>query len=113
MSQSNEPVAVFCYHDLIAIEVLKFCEEYRISVPDRVAIAGFDNLEITKQVTPQLTTVKYNITKMAETAVKLLTEAVEGKKEYGKYYIPPILAVRGSSGKQTESSKTGGIETII
>lgn len=110
---ATEPVAVFCYHDLIATQVLKFCEEYGLDVPGRVAIAGFDNLEITKQVTPQLTTVKYNVNKMAETAVKMLIETMKGKKESGKYYIPPILAVRGSSGKDYEKPKTAGIETII
>lgn len=111
---NQQPIAVFCYHDLIAIEVLKFCEQQGMEVPEQVAIAGFDNLDITKQVSPQLTTVKYNITKMAETAVKMLTQKIEtGKTEYGKYYVPPILAVRGSSGKEYEKSGSANIETII
>ena len=114
VADKNEPVAVFCFHDLIAIEVLRFCEEQGVKIPDRVAIAGFDNLEITKQVSPQLTTVKYNVSKMAESAVKILVEKIESDtKDFGRFYVEPILTVRGSSGKQTEKSRTAGIETII
>ena len=109
----EKPVAVFCYHDLIAIEVLKFCEENGFAVPERVAIAGFDNLEITKQVTPQLTTVKYNIRKMAETAVKALAGKIDGDREYGRFFVPPILAVRGSSGKSPEKTRAAEIEVFI
>jgi len=98
---SGNKTAVFCYHDLIAIEVLRICAAKGISVPEKVAVAGFDNLEISRQFSPTLTTVNYHVSKMAQKAVEILVEKIENNSEkYGRYYITPVLMVRESTKKE-------------
>lgn len=39
----EKPVAVFCAHDLVALNLVKICRELGISVPGEIAILGVDN----------------------------------------------------------------------
>lgn len=68
------PRAVFAYNDLLAIGALRYCQEHGISVPDEVAIAGFDNLPESHVTSPPMTTVGYPVESMARLAVQCLIE---------------------------------------
>lgn len=70
------PNAIICASDLIAIGVMRFALEKKIRIPEDVAIAGYDNIELSRLVTPSLTTVKEPIKQMAETAVNLLIKKI-------------------------------------
>lgn len=50
------PDAIFCYNDLLAIGVLSGLRQRGLRVPDDIALAGFDGLEVTAHVDPPLTT---------------------------------------------------------
>jgi|LSQX01.3.fsa_nt_gb LacI family transcriptional regulator len=105
----KQPTAIFCFHDLLAVRVLKLCHELKIAVPERVAIAGFDNLPITLNTSPSLTTVSYRTDEMAQTAVRLLIDQIKtGKESNTNYYIEPSLIIRGS----TSNVKNKKQETI-
>lgn len=74
MSKRCRPRAVFAFHDLLAIGALQYCQSHGISVPDEVAIAGFDNLPQSQVTSPALTTVSYPIESIARLAVQCVTE---------------------------------------
>ena len=95
-----KPVAIFCFHDLIATMVLQACQKLKLPCPKAVAVAGFDNLPISAMTTPPLTTVGYRISDMAETAVRLIIRQIEtGKDQDTNYYLEPSLVIRESSSK--------------
>lgn len=50
--------AVFCSADAIAAGALFECQRRGLAVPERVAIGGFDDLDIAGQVVPALTTIR-------------------------------------------------------
>ena len=50
--------AVFCSADAIAVGALFECKRRNFAVPERIAIAGFDDLAIAGQVVPSLTTLR-------------------------------------------------------
>lgn len=54
------PEFIYCANDELAVGVLKALNEVGISVPNDVAIAGFDGIQLTDFVTPKLTTIKIN-----------------------------------------------------
>ena len=58
MALPERPDAVFCANDLMAIGALDVAHELGLSVPDDVAIVGFDDVDAATIVTPQLTTVR-------------------------------------------------------
>jgi LacI family transcriptional regulator len=101
----EKPVGVFCFHDLIAAELINICHILSLNIPEEVGIVGFDDLPIAAQLNPQLTTVSYRFDKMAQTAVDLLLSQIEGAStrpsECSNLYIRPMLIVRNSSAKRS------------
>jgi len=94
----TKQTAIFCFHDLIAVNLLKSCMKLKIKVPETVAIAGFDDLDISSNTMPPLTSVRYNVNEMAETAVGLLIKQIEtGEIQNTNYSIEPSLMVREST----------------
>lgn len=100
MQAKSRPRAVFAYHDLLALGALQYCQEHGISVPDEVAIAGFDNLPQSQVTRPALTTVSYPIESMARLAVNCATERRAGEaapRPHHRILLAPQLLVRRSS----------------
>ncbi len=96
-----KPVAVFCFHDLIATMVLQACQRLKLPCPKAIAVCGFDDLPVSAITDPPLTTVSYRISEMAETAIRLITRQIEtGAEADTNYYLEPSLIVRESSSKK-------------
>jgi len=58
LARLTEPVtAVFCYNDMTAIGLLSAARQAGISVPDDLAVVGFDDIPLAAHVYPPLTTI--------------------------------------------------------
>jgi LacI family transcriptional regulator len=91
--------AIFCGSDIIARGVLDGLRERGRTVPDDVAVIGFDNWEIVaEQTRPPLTTVDMNLHDLGREAAKRLLARVEGEQAAGTIRLPCSLVVRSSSG---------------
>lgn len=91
------PDAIFCASDLIALGALQELVERNISVPEDVAIVGFDDIEAAAHVRPGLTTMRQDVGLAGETLVSLLLKQVEDG-ERSSSLLEPVLVERGSSG---------------
>ena len=69
--------AVFCAGDMWAVGALFECARRGWKVPDRIALAGFDDLPIASEAVPALTTVRVPWRKMGEEAARLLLARLE------------------------------------
>ena len=56
LASQERPDAVFCANDLMAIGAIEALQEAGLSVPDDVAVAGFDDVDAATIVSPALTT---------------------------------------------------------
>jgi LacI family gluconate utilization system Gnt-I transcriptional repressor len=72
--------AVFCANDDLALGVLFECRRREISVPEQIAIVGFNDLEFMASSVPTLTSVRTNRYEMGSAAAAMLIEAIEGKR---------------------------------
>jgi len=72
--QNGLPRAIFALNDAMALSILKELQETDVSVPEDVAIIGFDGIECADYV--GLTTVETPMTAMGEEAVKLFLKLV-------------------------------------
>ena len=94
--------AVFASNDQMALGVLKAAKEVGLSVPDDLAIVGFDDIPESAYFSPPLTTIKQGLTEMGATTVNMLYESIESR-EIGEEnspcvaWITPQLIVRKSS----------------
>lgn len=66
--------AVFCSADAIAVGALHECQRRRLAIPERIAIAGFDDIPLAAQVVPSLTTVRIRRYEIGQRAGKLIGE---------------------------------------
>ncbi len=77
---SNSPKvdAIFACNDLMAIGVLEALKQLNISVPNDIAVIGFDNIFLCTLVSPKLTTVDqdiYNLGKIScENILKIMSK---------------------------------------
>lgn len=70
------PDAIVCATDTMALGVLKCLLKENISVPDEVALIGFDNLPITTMVEPALSTIGLPISAMGHKAAQILLNRI-------------------------------------
>jgi len=91
------PTAFFCCNDSEAIHLYKIFSMMGISVPEDVSIIGFDDIESSKDVSPELTTMHIYKEAMGERAVKKLIERINGEKLLEeKILLPTVLVERQS-----------------
>lgn len=74
------PDAVFCFNDKIAIGCIARLRELNIRVPEDIYVVGFDNLGITAQFSPTITTVAQPFEEMGELSVRGLMQQLEGSE---------------------------------
>lgn len=72
------PDAVFCYNDLLALGAIRTLLASGVRVPEDIAVAGFDDIEDGRYCTPTLTTVSPDKAAIAQTAVELLINQIDG-----------------------------------
>ena len=61
MSLSERPTAVFAASDAFAVEALLYAHDLGLSIPQDLAIVGFDNTREAVRVRPKLTTVQKDV----------------------------------------------------
>jgi LacI family transcriptional regulator len=104
LRQRIRPSAIFASNDEMAAGVLAAAQELKISVPERLSVAGFDDAPIAHSVWPKLTTVRQPLRAMGEKAVELLERYVRHMNDKAAESITPIelldyeLIVRQSTG---------------
>lgn len=84
--------------DLEAYFCLAQAKKRGISIPRDLKIVGYDGNEITRLVSPQVTTIVQNTKKLAETCVDVLNKKIEGLDTERKYLIPVKIQMGGTTG---------------
>lgn len=87
---------IFAATDTIAVTCLKELRDRNINVPTRLKIVGFDDLPISSQTVPPLTTVRQDIAAGAKGLVDLLLRRLAGE-DTESLVLPPHLIVRAST----------------
>ncbi len=102
MALSPRPSAVLCGNDVLALGALLEAGALGLSLPEDLAITGFDDLDLAKEIPPGLTTIHAPLEEMGrQTAAYLLDpDADSGVDGDASPHIelPAELVVRGSTG---------------
>lgn len=92
------PDAVFVTSDTMALGAIRALRERGISIPEEVAIVGYDDLPPAIQTDPQLTTIRQPISRTGELAVETLLQIIESPDQPPRQIIlPNELIVRAST----------------
>ena len=95
----HPPTAVFSCNDMMAAGALHAIYEQGLSVPEDIAIVGFDDVPQTKVIIPALTTIRQPNEEMGSKATEMLIDQLEGKDGKPRQVIfPTTLVIRRSCG---------------
>jgi DNA-binding LacI/PurR family transcriptional regulator len=94
MGQAEPPDAIMAATDYMALGVLNFLNEKKVSIPREVAVIGFDNLNIATTVKPRLSTIELPIGALASSAIETLIACIENYKEPVRKVFPCKLILR-------------------
>lgn len=99
----HRPDAVFAYNDLLAIGMMHALLDGKVSVPDEVAIVGFDDIARSQYAPVPLTTVRQPTDRIGAHAVEMLLARIAGRDTPRKQTLTPELVVRRSCGSTTQA----------
>lgn len=104
LREGTRPDAIFAANDTMAIGALAAIRDAGLTVPDDISVAGFDELPVTKFLSPPLTTVRMPIYQLGERAALRLIETLRN----GETQVPPQhetlaaeLVIRRSCGNRS------------
>ena len=79
------------------MSVYKTLSKKGYRVPEDIQLIGYDNINLSELVTPELTTVAQPISRMGETSAKVLIDYVENKKISDNYHFDVELIQRDTT----------------
>jgi LacI family transcriptional regulator len=97
LSLPEPPTAVFAANDNMALGVYRAARHLGLRIPDDLSVVGFDDADYALGLDPPLTTVRYPLFPMADTAVELLTALLlDPERPPEPRVLPTEIIVRGS-----------------
>jgi DNA-binding LacI/PurR family transcriptional regulator len=99
----DPPTAIFAGNDLMALGTIYAIQEAGWRVPGDIAVAGYDDRELSGFVRPAITTVRMPCEKMGRASAEALLRLINGEtKVIEPIFIPGELVVRQSCGARRE-----------
>jgi LacI family transcriptional regulator len=104
---SQRPTAIFAANDSMAIGALSALREAGISVPEEVAVTGFDDIPIAQYTSPPLTSVRVPIIELGEHATERLVESLSSDRRRRRRceILETTLVVRQSCGASRRNDR--------
>lgn len=101
LEMADRPTAMFCASDVMAFGFIAELHRNDVFVPRDVSVIGFDDIEISAQYLPALTTIHQPRHEIGECAADLLFDVIAaGENTRAHFYEPHVLPieliVRGS-----------------
>lgn len=99
LDQDDPPSAIFAANDLMAMGAMVAIRDAGLTIPDDVAVVGFDDIPSAKLVFPPLTTIAQNQRQMGQRAAEMLFERLNGAVPNSgrSTQLPYQLVVRASA----------------
>jgi DNA-binding LacI/PurR family transcriptional regulator len=97
LSHADPPTAVFAANDMMAIGVMAAAREIGVRVPDQLSVVGFDDIAISRYISPPLTTAHVEKSELMARATEMLLKLITGEEAAGAVCIVPTLVIREST----------------
>ncbi|MFL4469231.1 LacI family DNA-binding transcriptional regulator [Tateyamaria armeniaca] len=98
MQRTPRPTVVMCGNDVLAVGAMKRARDMGLRVPEDVSITGFDDIELARIVTPELTTMHVPHRDMGQRAGEELVNMLEGTSAGSVVELECALKLRASLG---------------
>ncbi len=91
----NHPdtTAIVAMSDIQAIGCISYLKDHGYKIPKDISVVGFDNIQSSTIITPNLTTVGQPASEKGETAANLLFDLIDKKQVLNKHIILPYSII--------------------
>ncbi|MFI6829749.1 MULTISPECIES: LacI family DNA-binding transcriptional regulator [unclassified Kribbella] len=98
LDRPDRPSAIFAGSDEVALGVLEAARARGLRVPEDLSVVGFDDTQIARLASPQLTTVKQPLRDMGAVALRTALQLAAGEKVASHHVeLATTLIIRGSA----------------
>jgi len=105
LALSEPPTAIFAFHDLVAVDVIKVLQQQHIRVPEDISVVGFDGLRAGFMTMPQITTVAQPLQLIGQRVIEIVNRQIENPDtDVIQEVVPVELVLRGSSAHSKEQA---------
>jgi len=104
-NSETAPEAIICANDYMAITVCNALTERGLSVPEDIAVSGCDNIAITEDFSPSITTSGMPIFEMGIEAVDKIYKHNEGIPQEKTTYLKTVTVLRESCGCKLKGNR--------
>ena len=96
----DPPTALFAANILTALGALRAIEDLELSIPEDLAVIGFDDFELAHVLRPRFTLVRQPAAELGRRAAEMLFDRLdgEGRPEPRRLVLPTELVIRESCG---------------
>ena len=111
LALKSPPTAIFASNDLMALGAIGAIQDAGLSVPQDIAVVGYDNREFSRIVRPRITTVSMPVYEMGRTAAELLLKQIAGSREaLDEIKIRGQLYIRETCGADASQRTPEGLD---
>lgn len=105
MSLKKRPQAIVCANDYMALSLCKELTLQGYSVPQDIAISGFDDVRDARANVPPLTTCYVSVPDLAKKAMETIDTLLNGKEAPACTFVPTKIIIRNSCGCESSTMK--------
>ncbi|MCK5761500.1 MAG: LacI family DNA-binding transcriptional regulator [Candidatus Izimaplasma sp.] len=97
----DQPTAVFCASDMLAIGAIQAIRQAGKSVPEDYSIIGFDGIDIGQIISPRLTTIKQDTLKIGKISASKILQMIKEKQKVnvGETFTVDTYLINGETTK--------------
>ena len=108
LSLPERPSCILYPDDFSFLGGREVIEEFGLSVPEDISVAGFDGIELSQLMRPKLTTLRQDVKTLGQKAGGYLIERIERPtSEFPSEVLVPGLLIEGESVKEFSCKKGG------
>jgi LacI family transcriptional regulator len=93
----DRPDAIFCWMDLVALEIISVAHELGLRIPEDLGVVGYDNTIYCDFAQNSLTSIDQSGEMLGIQAARLLIERIRGRTEPEHFVVTPRVVARKSS----------------
>jgi LacI family transcriptional regulator len=105
LQNTVRPTAVICGNDVLALGALAQCQAEGVNVPEDISITGFDDLDMSSQLIPALTTVHIPSAEMGKRAADHLIGQINHETTLLHTEVGIELMIRGTTAAPRAASQ--------
>lgn len=86
--EGKKPTGIFAANDLMAIGAMNALKELGLAIPQDVSVIGFDDIAISRYLTPKLTTMHCDFKRIASASVESAIALIDGQETQRHKELP-------------------------